>query len=70
MAKNKKQKVKTKKAATKRFKVTASGKILRRLANQSHFNAKDTGKKRRNKRKLVEVSKPDAKRLKKLMPYS
>ncbi|MEX0870013.1 MAG: 50S ribosomal protein L35 [Candidatus Spechtbacterales bacterium] len=67
--KNPKQKLKTKKAVAKRFKVTGSGKILRRPQGQSHFNARQTGKQRRDKRKLVPVSKADEKRLKRLMPY-
>ncbi|MEX0877824.1 MAG: 50S ribosomal protein L35 [Candidatus Spechtbacterales bacterium] len=65
----KKNKLKTKKSVTKRFKVTATGKILRRPAGQSHFNAKMTGKNRRGKRKLVPVSKAEEKTLKRLMPY-
>lgn len=66
MAKNK---LKTKKAVAKRFKVTSTGKIMRRPSGQSHFNAKDTGKKRRQKRKLVHVSKAEAKKIRKFLPY-
>ena len=65
----KKNKLKTKKAAAKRFKVTSSGKIMRRVSGQSHFNAKMSGKKRRNKRKWVEVSKTELKQIKRLLPY-
>jgi len=64
-----KQKLKTKKAVSKRFKVTGSGKIMRKPTRQAHFNAKQTGSQRRKKRGWVEVSKADAKKLKKLMPY-
>ncbi|MDX1607960.1 MAG: 50S ribosomal protein L35 [Candidatus Spechtbacterales bacterium] len=65
----KKNKLKTKKAAAKRFKVTANGKIMRRVSGQSHFNSKMSGKKRRNKRKWVEVSKSELKAIKRLLPY-
>ncbi|MDX1535694.1 MAG: 50S ribosomal protein L35 [Candidatus Spechtbacterales bacterium] len=69
MANKKKRKLKTKKAVAKRFKVTATGKIMRRPTGQGHFNAKEGGKKRRSKRKLVPVSKAEAKKLKRLLPY-
>ncbi len=59
--------MKTKKAITKRFKITRTGKILRRPTGQNHFNAKCSGKKRRLKRGWVEVSKADAKRIKKFL---
>lgn len=64
-----KQKLKTKKSVTKRFKVTANGKLMRRPSGVSHFNAKMTGKNRRSKRKLIPVSKADEKAIKKLIPY-
>ena len=64
-----KQKLKTKKSVAKRFKITKTGKILRKRSYQSHFNAKQTGKQRRQKRKMVEVVGAEAKKLKKLMPY-
>lgn len=65
----KKNKLKTKKSVAKRFKVTATGKLMKRPAGQSHFNAKMTGKSRRNKRRLEPVSKAEEKTLKRLMPY-
>ncbi len=43
-------KIKTKKAISKRFKVTKNGKVLKRTDGQDHFNARQTGKKKRNKR--------------------
>lgn len=57
--------VKTKKAITKRFKITRNGKILRRLSGQNHYRAKKTGERKRRGRKWVELSKGEAKRLKK-----
>ena len=47
--------MKTNKSFTKRLKVTKNGKILSRKAGQDHFNAKDSGNKTRNKRKLLSV---------------
>ncbi|OGZ61302.1 MAG: 50S ribosomal protein L35 [Candidatus Spechtbacteria bacterium RIFCSPLOWO2_01_FULL_46_10] len=64
------KKLKTKKAVSKRFKITSTGKILRRPSHQGHFNAKQTGKERRMKRKLVPVAKSELKALRRLMPYN
>lgn len=64
-----KQKLKTKKSVLKRFKITKTGKILHRPAYQSHFNAKQSSKKRMQKRKMVPVAKPERKALRKLLPY-
>lgn len=45
-------KLKTHKATAKRFRVTKKNKkVLKRTSGQAHFNAKQTGKKRRSKRK-------------------
>jgi large subunit ribosomal protein L35 len=62
-------KLKTKKSVLKRFKITASGKVLHRLMHQDHFNARDTGKKRRLKRGWNELTGAEAKMIKKLLPY-
>ena len=43
-------KIKTKKFISKRFKVTKNGKVLKRTDGQDHFNARQTGNKKRNKR--------------------
>ena len=60
-------KKKTRKSLTKRFKVTKSGKVLRRAVGQDHYLAKKSSKKKRSLRKLVEMSKPEAKKIKKLL---
>ncbi|HZV12400.1 MAG TPA: 50S ribosomal protein L35 [Candidatus Kapabacteria bacterium] len=60
-------KVKTKRSATKRFKVTGTGKIKREKAFRSHIL---TSKDRKRKRKLRQdtlVSVPDTKRIMKLL---
>ncbi|MFC1630038.1 50S ribosomal protein L35 [Patescibacteria group bacterium] len=58
---------KTKKAITKRFKFTRTGKILRRPTGIDHFLAKRSGKKRRQKRKWVRLSKWETKKIKKIL---
>ena len=64
------RKLKTKKAVLKRFKVTATGKILHRPMHQDHFNAKTTGKQRRLKRRWLQITGAEAKAIKKLLPYT
>lgn len=49
-------KQKTRKSATKRFKVTKTGKILRARAFTSHLNVKRSAKKRRAQNRPVEVT--------------
>ncbi len=61
--------MKSKKAVTKRFKITGSGKILRRRTRQDHYNAKQTGKSRRAKRKMVEVTGAEAKIIRRYLSY-
>jgi len=58
---------KTKKALTKRFKITGTGKILRRLSGQNHYRSKKTGEDRRKGRKWVEVSKSETKKIKRFL---
>lgn len=60
-------KLKTRKSLTKRFKITKTGKILRRYTGLDHYRAKKSGKKIRQSRKWVEVSKSEAKKIKKLL---
>ena len=54
-------KLKTKKGAAKRFKTTATGKILRKKANRSHILTKKTRKRKRNLRRGGTVSDSDRK---------
>jgi large subunit ribosomal protein L35 len=62
--------IKTNKSMSKRFKVTASGKIMKRKAGQAHFNSRESGNTTRNKRTDVTVTKTIIRALKTLMPYS
>jgi len=58
---------KTRKSITKRFKMTKTGKILRRSTGLDHYLAKKTGKDTRRKRKWVELHKSEAKKIRKLL---
>ena len=58
---------KTKKALVKRFKITKSGKILRRLSGQNHYRSKKTGQAKRKGRKWVAISKSETKRIKRFL---
>jgi large subunit ribosomal protein L35 len=60
-------KTKTHSAAKKRFKVTATGKILRRPAMRSHNLEKKSSKRKRSFRKEIEVTSADRGALKKML---
>ena len=60
-------KMKTSTGAKKRFKVTGSGKLLRRHAMKSHNLEKKSSKRRRGFRKLYGVAPSDVKSVKKLL---
>lgn len=59
MAKNK-----TIQSIAKRFKITKTGKVTHRKAGQNHFNARETGKTTRLKRKDQSLSAHHAKTVK------
>jgi large subunit ribosomal protein L35 len=60
-------KTKTRSAAKKRFKVTATGRILRRPTMRSHNLEKKSSKRKRHFRKEVEVTSADRSALKKML---
>ena len=60
-------KMKSKKALTKRVKVTGSGKVVRHHAYVSHLAPHKTTKQKRNLRKQASVHESDMKRLKQLI---
>ncbi len=62
-------KMKTHRGAAKRLKKTGTGKLKRMRAYKSHILTKKTQKRKRRLRKPDLVSKADAKRLHKLLPY-
>ena len=59
--------MKTRKSILKRFKITKTGKVLRRLTGLDHYRAKKPGKRIRKGRKWISVSKPEAKIIKKAL---
>ncbi len=60
-------KQKTNKAAKKRFKVTAAGRLLRRHAMQSHNLEKKSAKRRRSFRRDHPVEGQDAREVRRLL---
>lgn len=59
-------KLKTHKATVKRF-IIKKDKIIKRKAGQDHFNSRESGKITRRKRKDIEISKTDAKIIRRLI---
>jgi large subunit ribosomal protein L35 len=69
-AKKKKYKLKTYKAAAKRFRMTGTGKVVRTKGGKSHLRRRRSKRvKRMLDRMLVVESKGDRKRIKRLAPY-
>ncbi len=62
-------KMKTKKAAAKRFKVTGTGKLKRYKAYKSHILTKKSQKRKRNLRKPAMTDASNVKNMKKILPY-
>ena len=62
-------KMKTNRGAAKRFKVTGSGKIVRRKAFANHILSKKSTKRKRNLRQSVLVHAANFKQVAKLIPY-
>lgn len=63
-------KMKTSRAAAKRFKLTKTGKVKRAKAYKSHILTKKSSKRKRNLRKAGLLSSADAKVMKKILPYA
>ena len=59
---------KTKKAAKKRFKITASGRVLRRSTKRNHLLEKKSRKKKRQLGMPVEVTGRHRRAVRELMP--
>ena len=60
-------KQKTKKSAAKRFKVTGSGKVMRRHAMKSHNLEKKSAKRKRKFRRDQAVSATDSREVKRML---
>ncbi|MEO0272731.1 MAG: 50S ribosomal protein L35 [candidate division WOR-3 bacterium] len=63
-------KIKTKRSAAKRFKITATGKVKRFKAFKSHLLIGKNAKRRRNLRKSDIVDKTEMKKIRRLLPNS
>ena len=63
-------KMKTKKSAAKRFKVTGKGVIKRARATKRHILTKRTTKNKRQLRGMVEMTPGDARSAQAMMPYA
>ena len=62
-------KMKTHRAAAKRFRKTKSGKIIRGKAFAAHIFTKKSQKRKRHLRKATTVAATDVKRVARLIPY-
>lgn len=62
-------KLKTKKKAAKRFRVTKNGKVLAKATGRRHLLADKSPKRKRQMRQAVEVTGNVAKNIKTVMPY-
>ena len=63
-------KLKTNKSILSRLKISGKGKLIRRATSQSHFNAKDSGKRGRFKHRTENIKKSDQKSFKRYLPYA
>jgi large subunit ribosomal protein L35 len=66
---NRMPKMKTKRAAAKRFKLTGSGKLMRFKANKRHILTKKSTKRKRDLRQSTILDETNVKNMKKVMPY-
>ena len=48
--------MKVNKSVSKRFRVTKTGKLIKRKNGQAHFNARETGNTKRNKRSDMQLN--------------
>jgi len=62
--------MKTRKSISKRFKITKTGKVMRRATGQDHFRAKKSGQRIRKGRKWIKIEGSLAKKIKKLINNS
>ncbi|HLC90021.1 MAG TPA: 50S ribosomal protein L35 [Patescibacteria group bacterium] len=63
-------KLKTHQATAKKIKVTKGKKYFMKTSGQDHFNARESGKTTRNKRRFAQVAKTDLKNVRRALPYS
>ncbi|MCK4261944.1 50S ribosomal protein L35 [bacterium] len=63
-------KLKTKRGAAKRFRLTKSGRIKRKKAYAGHILTKKSSKRKRGLRQASVIGGADRKAIKRLMPYA
>ena len=63
-------KMKTRRAAAKRFEVSGTGKLVRHKAYKSHILTKKTMKRKRNLRKATVIDQTNNRQMKRCMPYA
>lgn len=61
---------KTKKAVAKRFKITGTGKVLRRHASMRHLLSSRSTKRKRQLGKAAQVHETDVARIKENLPFN
>ena len=61
---------KTRKAVSKRFKITGTGKVMRQHASRRHLLSSKSAKRKRHMAKSAEVDKTDTYRIKSNMPFA
>jgi large subunit ribosomal protein L35 len=64
------EKMKTRKAVKKRFKITANGKVMHKSSGKSHILTKKSRKRKRQLRDFESLSGEDKKRVKEMLPFS
>ncbi len=69
MTKNKKAKLKTHRGAAKRFKITATGKVMRWHSGKRHLLATKSPRRQHKLLNKVEVSPADAPKVRRALPY-
>jgi large subunit ribosomal protein L35 len=63
-------KLKTRKSAAKRYKLTGSGKLMRRKGGIKHLNEKKTANSKARREGMFEVAKTDSYKLKHMLPIA
>ena len=63
-------KQKTIKAVAKRFKITKTGKVMKKKAGKGHFNSREPGKVTRAKRRTTKMGESMTKNIKRFMPHN
>ena len=62
-------KIKSRKAAAKRFRATGSGKIVRRKANKNHLLQHKTSERKRRLSRMTTVHERDEENVRLMLPY-